>query len=352
MSALTEAKDAATGRFAALRARFPLLDHVVRTFQHYGSTNASMLAGATTYFGFLSIFPLLALAFFAVGYVARVYPDAQDQLIEAIEHILPGMVSNEVPAPTGTISLKTIEDYAGAVGLVGVVGVLYSGLSWVSSMRDALLVVFAMPKAERPNMIFGKLRDLLTLGVVGFILLFTVALSGVVTRLSDRILDWLGVSESLGWVVVVISLAVALGASALLVFSLFQILARPDVRARSLWAGALLGAVGFELLKAAASWLIASTKGQPAFQAFGISLMLLVWINYFSRVVMLAAAWSQTAEQTAERSQMHGREVTGAPPRGHGSTAGGSRISGGSFGLGALAGVLTTVLAVRRRRRP
>ena len=30
-----------------------------------------------TYFGFLSVFPVLALAFFVVGYVAKIFPDAR-----------------------------------------------------------------------------------------------------------------------------------------------------------------------------------------------------------------------------------------------------------------------------------
>ena len=35
----------------------------------------------------------------------------------------------------------------------------------------------------------------------------------------------------------------------------------------------------------------------PAFQAFGIALILLVWINYFSRVVLYAAAWAHTSRE-------------------------------------------------------
>ena len=36
-----------------------------------------------TYFAFLSFFPILALAFFVVGSVAAVFPDAQDNLVTA-----------------------------------------------------------------------------------------------------------------------------------------------------------------------------------------------------------------------------------------------------------------------------
>ena len=68
----------------------PALDHVVRMQEHYGETKASQQAGAVTYFGFLSVFPVLALAFFVVGYVAKVYPDAQDNLRQRDRVDVPG----------------------------------------------------------------------------------------------------------------------------------------------------------------------------------------------------------------------------------------------------------------------
>ena len=65
-----------------------------RTQEHYGEVQASQWAGAVTYFGFLSIFPILALAFFFVGYISKVFPDAQDTLVEAINSMLPGIIGD------------------------------------------------------------------------------------------------------------------------------------------------------------------------------------------------------------------------------------------------------------------
>ena len=46
------------------------------------------------------------------------------------------------------------------------------------------------------------------------------------------------------------------------------------------------------MLKQVSQLLLQSTANSPAFQAFGIALILVVWINYFSRVVMYAASWA------------------------------------------------------------
>jgi membrane protein len=283
--------DRVKARIAQLRARSPIADHGFRMQEHFTEVKGSQQAAGVTYFGFLSVFPVLALAFFAVGYVARVFPDAQDALLEAIGEVLPGLVGDE----PNQVPLEDIQGAAGAVGLIGLAGVLYAGLGWLSSLQTALIVVFEMPERLQPNFLIGKLRDLASLVVLGVVLMVSVAASSVLTRMSNQLLDWVHLGEGLGWLVTVIALVFGLAASALLFFLMFRILAQPPVPAKALWSGAWLGAIGFEVLKQLSGLLLVSTKGQPAFQAFGIALILLVWINYFSRVVLYAAAWTQTA---------------------------------------------------------
>lgn len=281
-----------TARVTAIRARRLWVDHLLRTWEHYGRVGASQQAGAATYFAFLSFFPIMALAFFAVGWAAKVYPDARHGLHQAVDNLLPGVIGTG----EGQISMSQIEDASGTVGLIGLVGFLYAGLGWLSSLQSALLVVFEVPARERPNFIVGKLRDLLTLVVLGVILLVSVAATGLVRSSSADVLDWAGVSTDLGWLLTALTIAVGLAANALLFYAMFVLLARPSLRQRSLWKGALLGAVGFEVLKQLSGVLLGASQGQPAFQVFGIALILLVWINYFSRVTFYAAAYAVTAE--------------------------------------------------------
>jgi membrane protein len=284
-------KERVTTRIARIRERHPGVDHVVRMQEHYGATKAGQQAGAVTYFGFLSVFPILALAFFVVGYAAKIYPDARANLVSAIDQVLPNIIG----VGEGQLSLADVESSAGTVGVIGLVGVLYTGLGWLSAMRDALVIVFEEPRKDQPNFVVGKLRDLLTLVAVGFVLIVAVAVSGVVNGSSQDVLDWLGLGAELSWLLWVFSLAFGLAANAVLFFALFRLLAEPPTPTRSLWSGALLGAVGFEALKQVSGYLLSATQGQPAFQAFGIALILLVWINYFSRVVLYAASWAYTA---------------------------------------------------------
>jgi membrane protein len=343
-------KERITTRVAKVRARRPSVDHVVRMQEHYSGTGASQQAGAVTYFGFLSFFPILALSFFTVGLIAHVYPGARHDLRQAIDSILPGLVGSG----HGQISMRRIESVAGAVGLVGLVGVLYAGLGWVSSLRSALVTVFCVPRRERPGFLTGKLRDLLTLAVLGVVLLVAVAVTGFVRGFSGAVLDWIGVSHQLGWLVWLVTLVLGLAANALLFYAMFVLLAEPRLGQRSLWAGAVLGGVGFEVLKQLSGLLLAATKGQPAFQAFGISLILLVWINYFSRVTLYAAAYAVTAEPTRpselETAPVQGPRVPALEvvPRPRTPAA---AFAAGAATMAVLGGLLGALLGVLRRKK-
>jgi membrane protein len=283
--------EAVKDRLEEFREKHPRLDHVIRTVQHYGKVKGNNQAGAVTYFGFLSFFPILALAFFTVGIVAQVYPDARTDLTEAIDGVLPGIIGED----SGQIPLSSVQGAAGAAGVIGLLGVLYSGLGWLSALQSALLVVFELPEKRHPNFVIGMLRSLATLAIIGFTLIVSVSISGAVTGFSRDLLRLVGLGAELGWVLAIVSVLIGLAANMVLFFVIFKLLAQPVIPPAALWSGALLGAIGFEALKWASSFLIGLTKGQPAFQAFGIALILLVWINYFSRVVMYAASWAHTS---------------------------------------------------------
>ena len=286
-------------RLGEAREEHPALDHVLLMNEHYGRVKAGQQAGAVTYFAFLSFFPILALAFFTVGLIAGVYPDARENVVTAIDSVLPGIVGEGETQ----ISIDDVQDFSGLAGIVGLLGVLYAGLGWVSALRDALGAVFETPQRERPSFVKGKLRDLEALVVVGLVLVVAVAVAGFVSGFSADVLDFLGLGTELGWLVKLLAIVLGLAANALLFFALFKLLAEPDPPARSLWSGALLGAVGFEVLKQLSGFLLGSTEGQPAFQAFGIALILLVWINYFSRLVLYAASWAYTTRAAIAQRQ-------------------------------------------------
>jgi len=343
--------DRVKARIHDVREHHPAVDHVLRMQEHYGETKAGQQAGAVTYFGFLSVFPVLALAFFVVGYVAEVYPDAQDTLVDAIKSMFPGLIGGG----KDKLNIEDIQNSAATAGIIGLVGVLYSGLGWLSALRDALIAVFELPAREQPNFVMGKLRDLITLAIIGAVLLFAVAFTGIVSGFSEDLLGWVGLSTELGWLVQLLAIALGLLANAALFFAMFRLLAAPDLPKRAMWSGALLGAVGFEILKQVSNLLIKSTQGQPAFQVFGLALILIVWINYFSRVVLYAAAWAWSHPLAREQRVTEPAEPVQGPPSPSldelaDATGEDGKFRKGAFAAGAAIGAAAATAVARAGR--
>jgi membrane protein len=279
-----------------------LSDHPIRAYRHYAARDGSMLAAAVTYFAFLSLFPLLALSFAAVGFVADYLPRAQLVMDAVLQALLPGMVGDD----PNQISLAGIRQAAATAAGVGVLTMLYAGLSWISEMRDALAAVFDVESSRAPSLgrdkvvafLAAQARDAVALMVIGLILLVSVGISGGLLNFVRHLGRTIGVDDDLGFAMPVLLVAAGVATGTGLFFAMFKVLAAPTVADQALWSGAFMGAVGFEVLKLASTWLLGATAQQPAFQAFGIALILLVWIHYFSRVLLYAASWAAVPERT------------------------------------------------------
>lgn len=316
------AKDAlARGKraLAAARERWPWLDHVIRAYVRYEGARGNQLAGAVTFFGFLSFFPLLALAFAITGYVMVVYPDARDQLMHAIKQSLPGIAEN--------LDVRALADARGAAGLIGILGLLVSGIGWVTALRESLHRIWLRDPTGGGNFIVKKLVATGVLILLGGCLLGSVAVSSLATSATKSILVLTGLASSViaAWVLKVLAVAVILTFDTLIFLVLFSRLSGTQQPWRALVRGAVLGAIGFEVLKLVGTEYIPSVASDPVYGSFGLMVALLVWINFIARFTLFAGAWTATATAGAAAGGAGDAAVEAAETTGNtaaGSTAG------------------------------
>lgn len=281
-------KDRARRLVEAWRVRRPAVDHLIKTVRRYQAQSGDRLAGGVTYFAFLSFFPLIALAFALLGYVVTVSAEVAGALETAIVERLPGLA--------GQLDLETIKGAKATAGLIGLLGLLYAGLGAVDALRGALREI-CMIVSPPPSFLLGKLRDLVSLLLLGVTLIVSVLVGGLATTATAAVAHFLfgdssaGVTALTGLVGVVGSLA----ADWVLFMIALGWVARPDQPFQVLAKGALLGAVGFGVLKQVASLLLASTLQNPIYGAFAVMVGLLLWINFSTRLVLYVAAWTATA---------------------------------------------------------
>lgn len=275
-----------------VRIRHPWLDHLIRTVQRYQVQSGDRLAGACTYFAFLSLFPLIALAFAVFGYFLALRPDVLEALTRATNEAL----REHLPGLADQLRLDELTAARTPVGVIGLLGLLYAGLGAINSLREALHEIWMTGEPPLP-FIRAKLRDLVALILIGVTLVLSVIVSGFATGATTTVSEWLSLGDSplaAGSVLVVGALA-SLGADTLVFLIILRWLARPPEPFRVVLRGSLLGAVGLGLLRQLATLILSGILANPVYGTFAVIAGLLIWLNLSARVILYAAAWTATA---------------------------------------------------------
>ncbi len=288
-------KDRVTGTLREQRRRRPWLDHVVRAYQRYKSTNGDHLAAAITYFSFLALFPLILLGISITGFLL-----ANNA---ALQEDLQGLIRDNVPGDLGTQlseSVSSIIANRGTLGLLGLGGVAFAGLGWIGNLRTALQVVWSCEQVEE-NFVTAKLGDLLALIGLGLGILVSLGLTAGGTAAADLLLEAVGLDGvwGMGTLTAALGLALALVADTLIFAWLFVRLPRRPVRYKTVLRGALMAAVGYEVLKVVGTFYLTLVTSNPTYGPFASAIGLLIWIDLVSRFLLLAAAWTATGRQPA-----------------------------------------------------
>ncbi len=275
-----------------LRRARPSLDHLIRAYSRYTADTGDRLAAALTYFGFLSFFPLVALAFSVLGFVVHNDPALQAKVTANISSYLPGLVGTR----PGQLNLQTIANARAGAGIAGLVGLLLAGLGWVDALREAIRSIWHQ-KVKAGNFLTRKLLDTGILAGLGLTLVISLAVSGLAAAATRLLLDAVGIEKTLGARVFTSALGIALGLLADTALFLYLFLGLPRVQTpwRRVIKGAVFAAVGFESIKVLGAFYIKRTTGNPLYGTFAVVIGLLIWINLVSRFLLFCAAWTVTA---------------------------------------------------------
>jgi membrane protein len=147
----------------------------------------------------------------------------------------------------------------------------------------------------------------------------------------------LGLDEH-GWgstLLQVIAFAVAVLADFLVLLYVLTLLPGVEPPRRRLIVAALIGAIGFELLKLLLSGYMRGVASKSMYGAFGVPIALLLWINFTSKLLLYSAAWTATpsgasAREAAGADEPAGPDAPAGPdePAGSPDPAGSPEASG------------------------
>lgn len=263
-------------KLRALAERWPWIGTVVDVQDRVKETNGGPVASATTLMFFVALFPLLLVAIAVVGFVSAGDADLAEDVIENL-----GL--DGAAAETITSAIDTARDSRRTASIVGLVGLVWGGLG----VAAAVSLAVRAPWQRKDPGLRAKGRGIIWLlgGVIPF--LGAVGAGGLLNRAPETVPRWL---TSLG--------LVALGLVLELLFFLwtFWINAEGKVGWRSLLPGAVVGAVGFEILKVVGATVVPRmvASSSSLYGPIGVVLALLAWFALFARLIVYCSALNAT----------------------------------------------------------
>jgi uncharacterized BrkB/YihY/UPF0761 family membrane protein len=215
-------------RVDRLQRRHSVLGFPYAVVKKYGEDGGGREAALITYYGFLSLFPLLLLAVAVVSRALVADPGLRQRVIAAI---VPVPLQATVEHSVSTMPTSPVPFIAGLIGL------LFSGTGVVFSAYQTLNHLAGVPHRMRGSYLSRYLR---VLAILGVLLVAAVAVGGLTVVVS-------GLSGVAGVERAAAALAAGAVVGVVLLVGAKVLLSRP-APVRALWPGAVLGAVGVTLV--------------------------------------------------------------------------------------------------------
>ncbi|WP_119583510.1 YihY/virulence factor BrkB family protein [Streptomyces europaeiscabiei] len=263
--------------------------HAWRSYERLDRVTWTRLAAAMTFISFLALFPLITVA--AAVAAATLGKDRQQDLEDRL--------AEQVPGISDQLDIAGLVDNAGTVGIIAGALLLLTGIGWVGEMRGCLRAVWEKPEPDE-NPVLAKAKDTGVLVGLGGAVLVSLAASTAASWAVGGFADQLGIDRD-GWGGILLrgaAFAVAVLSGFLLLLYVLTLLPGVQPPRRRLVVAALIGAVGFELLKLLLSGYMQGIASKSMYGAFGVPIALLLWINFTSKLLLYCAAW--TAEGSEE----------------------------------------------------
>jgi membrane protein len=261
-----------------LRSRY--FDHFCRALLRFWEVQGGRLAAAIAYYGFFAIFALLLIGYSIFGILLTSNTELFDIVRDFLAQNLP------------FLDVQAILDSGRTVGIVGIVGLTFTGIGWVEAIRSSQRLIWKVP--EQPGYI-GVRQALDLLVLIGLLLL--LALSQLAVYGLERLLHWVVGGPALS----VISLLLTLAVNVLLATALLAAVPRLRMTFRRILPPMLQVGIGLTLLNTVGKSFVGLVQRNPAYGLVGSAVGALVYLYVFNQLLLFGAAWAATSP--------HGRVV-------------------------------------------
>jgi membrane protein len=240
----------------------------------YADDQGAYLAALITYYGFLSVFPLLLLASTVLGFVLQGDDELRLRILDSALSQFP-VIGDQLADPSGLRG-------SGVAVVIALAGALYGALGVAQAVQNAMNVAWAVPRNRRPNPVLSRLRSMVLLATAGVAMLATTVLSIAGRTLGD---------DALGNALTVLAVVASVTVNAVVFTLLFRLSTTHALSLRDVLPGAVTAAVAWQLLQSVGTLYVgrvvrdaSATNG-----VFAIVLGLIAWIYVAATVLVMCA---------------------------------------------------------------
>lgn len=255
-------------------------DHLSRALLRFWDAQGGRLAAAIAYYGFFAIFALLLIGYSIFGILLK------NNI--ALLNIVTEFLAQNLPF----LDIQAILSSGNTVGIVGIVGLTFTGIGWVEAIRSSQRLIWRVP--EQPGYI-GVRQALDLLVLIGLIVL--LALSQLAVYGLEKLLNWLAD----GFVQAMVSWLLTISVNMILAAALLAAVPRLRMTVRRIAPPVLQVGTGITLLNTVGKSFVALVERNPAYGLVGSAVGVLVYLYVFNQLLLFGAAWAATSP--------HGRVV-------------------------------------------
>ena len=161
----------ATERLDRYQRQHPWVGYPIAVIYKFFDDQGTYLAALITFYGFLSLFPLLLLLSSILGFFLQSSPHLQRVVLDSALSQFP-IIGDELRDPTSLHG-------SGIAVAIGAVTAVYGALGVAQATQNAMNVAWAVPRNVRPNPLKARLRSLLLIATAGIPVLATTILSAL-----------------------------------------------------------------------------------------------------------------------------------------------------------------------------
>lgn len=247
-------------------------------------------AAALAFFTVFSVAPVVIVAVTIVGLVLG-ESAAQGQMAQQLEAAIGAQAAQAVQT---AVVASRIQQSGILPTLAGFGAMLFGATTVFAQMQAALNAIWSVAPRPTRSSIFiyakGRLLSMTIVLAIGFVLLVSLLLSVAVRAVVEFASDWVPIPPPL---LLLLDWGVSLFVVTLLFATIFRVLPDVVLRWRDVWLGALVTALLFAVGRSLIALYLSTTATASTYGAAGSLVLLLMWVNYSSLILLLGAAFTR-----------------------------------------------------------